>query len=66
MGSLIFVLSIRVVLGLFTGFPGFVGFTGVTDGPPCAPFLTLGLLVFTSSSGEELLGLTSGDLPRMS
>ena len=62
MGSLTYVPAIRVVLGLFTGCPRFAGFTGVTDGPPYAPVPTLGLLVFTSCSGEELLGLTSSDL----
>ena len=61
-----FVPTIRVVLGLFTGFPVFAGFTRVTDEPPCAQVLTLGLLVFTSYSGEEILGLTLGDLPGMS
>ena len=61
-GSLTSVPAIRVALGLFTGFPIFAGFTGVTDGFPCAPVPTLGLLVFTSGSGEELLGLTLGDL----
>ena len=61
-GNLTSIPAIRVALGLFTGFPGFVGFTGITDGIPCAPILTLGLLVFTRSSGEGLLGLISWDL----
>ena len=42
-GSLMFVPSIRVVLGLFTGFRGFIGFTGTADGLLCTPVLTLGL-----------------------
>ena len=57
-GSLMSVTTIRVALGLFTGFPRFVGFARVGDGLPYAPFPTLGLLVFTCGSGEELLGLT--------
>ena len=66
MNSITSLPTIRVALGLFTGFPGFAGFTGIADGIPYAPVLTLGLLVFTSGSGEERLGLTLGDLHGMS
>ena len=62
MGSLTSILAIRVALKLFTGFPEFTGFTGIADGIPFAPVPTLGLLVFISGSGEEILGLTLGDL----
>ena len=55
-----YVPAIRVTLGLFTGFPEFTVFTGFIDGIPCTPIPTLGLLVFTSGLGEELLGLTLG------
>ena len=66
MGSLTSIFAIRVVLGLFTIFPGFVGFIEVADGLPCVSFPTLGLLIFTHGLGEELLGITSGDLLGMS
>ena len=65
MSSLTFVPTIRVALGLLTGFLGFARFIGITDGLPCTLVPTLGILVFTSGLGEELLGLTSEDLPRM-
>ena len=65
-GNLTYVPTISVVLGLFIGFPIFTRFIGIFDGIPYAPFLTLGLLVFIGFSGEELLGLTSSDLPRIS